>query len=224
MIGDGLSGALCVLAALAAGSSMRASRGWWQMGMTVAVAAACCASGPAGAAALVLAVIAGFVGYRFNRGAASACTQALFVTIAFVAWALPGSDSAYAVLAGGAVAALGSVVRWRTKGRGMSLQPMHLACAGACAALAYVLGTQPGALSVMAVMAMLALIGAHLSLAMSGHAAAPVARAMSMASACGLAVAAAIDGSHGALGVAAVAIAFDCARSARLAGFVRGTP
>jgi hypothetical protein len=218
-----LAGALCVFAALSAGPSMRASHAWLKAGVVVA-AAACGAIGGPGAVALVLAVVAGFIGYRFGRGAAGASAQTLFATIAFVAWMLPDPDSAFAVLAGGSVAALGCVIRMRASRESTSLRSMHLACAGACAALAYVVGAQSGAPAVVSVIAMLALIGAHLSLAMGGSTAAPLACAMSAAAACGLALAAAIGGSHGALFVAAVVIAVGCTRSATLVGIVRETP
>jgi hypothetical protein len=116
------------------------------------------------------------------------------------------------------MAALACLVCARANRESMSLQPLHLVCAGACAALAYVLGAQPGAHAVVLVVAMVALIGAHLSLAMGGAAGAPAASALSAAASCGLAVAAALGGAHGALLVAAVAIAIGCARSAALAG------
>ncbi|MCG7404265.1 hypothetical protein [Caballeronia zhejiangensis] len=205
MIADGLAGALCVLAALSAGSSMRASRGRRETGALLA--AACFASGASGGTALVLALVAGFIGYRSARATPGVSAQSLFATMAFVAWALPGPDSAYAVLAGGALAALACVVvRRHTNGASANLQSMHLACAGACAAFAYVLGVQSDVISVIA---MLALIGAH---------------ATGAAAAGGLALAAAIGGSHGALVVAAVAIAVGCTRSATLVGIVREMP
>ncbi|MDR5768295.1 hypothetical protein [Caballeronia sp. LZ028] len=220
MIADGLAGALCVLAALSAGSSMRASRGRRETGALLA--AACFASGASGGTALVLALVAGFIGYRSARATPGVSAQSLFATMAFVAWALPGPDSAYAVLAGGALAALACVVvRRHTNGASANLQSMHLACAGACAAFAYVLGVQSDVISVIA---MLAPIGAHSSPAMGANSAAPLAYAMSAAAAGGLALAAAIGGSHGALVVAAVAIAVGCTRSATLVGIVRETP
>ncbi|WP_321792847.1 hypothetical protein [Caballeronia sp. J97] len=222
---DFLAGALCVLAALSAGSSMRVgiarSRGMWEAGALLV--AACCAGGAQGVVGLVLAAVAGCVGYRSGRGGSGASTQALLATLAFVAWMLPGSGSAYAVLAGGAIAALGLVLGLGTSRESIGVQPMHLACAGACAALAYAFGAQSGALAVLPVIAMIALIGAHLSLAMGGNAAAPAASVMSAAAAGGLALAAALGGAQSALAVAAVAIAIGCARSAALAGIVRET-
>jgi len=228
---DALAGALCVLAALSAGSSMRMGaarlRAWAVAGALI-VAAACASGGPAAiaplAAALLLAAFAGLAGYRFDGGASTASTHALLATIAFVAWVLPGLNGTCGVLAGGAIAALGHLIFARTKRENLILQPLHLACAGACAALAYGLGAQPGALAVVSVIAMVALIGAHLSLAMGGAAGAPAASLMSAAAAGGLALAAAIDGTHGALAVAAVGIAIGCARSAALVGIVREAP
>lgn len=232
MTGGWLSGALCVLASLSAGASLRSGaarwRRLWEIGAVVIVAYGV-SRGP-GVAALLLAIVAGFAGYRLGRPAANASTQALLVTIAFVAWLLPdapGLSGVFAVLAGGAVAALGYMVCVRTHRETANLQPLHLACAGACAALAYVLGAQSGALAVVSVVAMVALIGAHLSLAMGGSASVPLASLMSGAASCGLAVAAAIGGVRGtnaALVVATVALAIGCARSVSFAGFVREVP
>ncbi|SPB14914.1 hypothetical protein NOV72_02145 [Caballeronia novacaledonica] len=228
---DALAGALCVLAALSAGSSMRSgavrSRALAAAGAVVVVAA--CASGGAAAlapmaAALLLATVAGLAGYRLDRNAPGASTQALLATIAFVAWMLPDLNGAYAVLAGGGIAALGKLLCARGSRENMTLPPLHLVCAGACAALAYVFGAQPDVLAVVSVVAMIALIGAHLSLAMGGVAGAPTANVLSSVAACGLAVAAAIGGRHGALVVAALAIAIGCARSAAPVGVVREAP
>ncbi|BBU29125.1 hypothetical protein BTHE68_28590 [Burkholderia sp. THE68] len=224
---DALAGALCVLAALSAGASMRAdaarSRGLWAAGAVLIVA--CGAGGASGAMALSLAVVAGCVGFRFGRGAANTSTQALFATIAFAAWVLPSANSAYAVLAGGAVGALVHLAgAWARRRESVNLQPLHLVCAGACAALAYVLGAQSGALSVVSVIAMVALIGAHLSLAMSGRAGVPVASLLSGLASCGLAATAAFNCTHGALAVAAVALAIGCARTAAVLGVARETP
>ncbi|WP_250514700.1 hypothetical protein [Caballeronia sp. INDeC2] len=226
---DALAGALCVLAALSAGSSMRGarSRALGEAGAVLILAAG--ASGAAAAiaptaAALLLAAVAGFAGYRSGLSASSASMRALLATIAFVAWVLPGANGAQAVLAGGAIAALGHLIFKRASRERMTFQPLHLACAGACAALAYVLGAQPGALAVVSVVAMVALIGAHLSLALGGGAGSSAASLLSAVAAGGLAVAAAIGGAHGALVVAAVTIAIGCARSSALVGVVREAP
>ena len=227
MIADALTGALCVLAAMSAGSSMRigAKRLPWIAGAVVV--AACGMSGAAAAVALVLAAVAGFAGFRFGRSEPNGSSQALFATIAFVAWLLPdapGLSGACAVLAGGACAALVRRMSVRVNRESVGLQPLHLACAGACAALAYVLGAQAGALAVLPVLALVVLIGAHLSLAIGGSASAPVANLMSGVSSCGLAAAAVLAGTHGALVVAAAALAIGCAQHVALAGIVREVP
>ncbi|SAL16110.1 hypothetical protein AWB74_00498 [Caballeronia arvi] len=222
MIGDALSGMLCVLAALSAGASLRvgANRSLWVAGAIAVVV--CAVSGGAGAVALSLAAVAGFAGFRLNRGAPSASTQALLATLAFVVWLLPESnDGAYAVTAGGAMAALGYLLCARFLRESANPQALHLACAGACAALAYVIGAQPGALAVVPTLALLALIGAHLSLAVGGNVSAPFAGLMAGVASCGLAIAAAMAGAHGALAVTAAVLAIGCAQSAALVGIVR---
>ncbi|SAK80867.1 hypothetical protein AWB75_05030 [Caballeronia catudaia] len=224
MIGDALSGALCVLAALSAGASMRqgAMRSLWVAGAIAVVV--CAVSGGAGTVALLLAAVAGFAGFRLNRGASSASTQALLATIAFVAWLLPYSNSVYAVAAGGAMAAPGYLLCARSNREGANQQALHLACAGACAALAYIVGAQPGVLAVVPTLALLALIGAHLSLAIGGNVGAPFAGLMTGAASCGLGIAAAIASAHGALAVTAAALAIECAQSAALVRIVREAP
>ncbi|WP_244158671.1 hypothetical protein [Caballeronia fortuita] len=193
--------------------------------MSLIIAAVCCASGAPGAIALALAVVAAVVGCRSGRFASSASTQSLLATVAFVAWALPQSGSVHAMLAGGALAALAGILFMRRTSRErLDVQSVHLACAGACAALAYILGAQSGALAVLPVVAMIALIGAHLALAMGGSAASPVAGLLSVTAACGLMLTAAVGGPHGALVVACAAIAAGSARSVAFAGPLRETP
>ncbi|SAL71236.1 hypothetical protein AWB71_04335 [Caballeronia peredens] len=225
---DVLAGALCVFAALSAGSPTRA-RAAWQAG--AGVVAACFIGGASVAAALLLAACAAFLFFRPARPAPSvpASMQSLLVTLAFIAWLLPDalrSNGAVAALAGGAAAAWFCLAEVRVTSTAPQRQgtALHLTAAGACAALAYAAGAEPGALAVLAVIAMLALIGAHLSLALGGAAGAPVASVMSGAAACGLAVAAADDG---ALVVACIALVIGCLQSsslARLVRFVRQAP
>lgn len=220
MIGGALSGALCVLAALSAGASMRAGAIRWPWVAGAAVVALCGMD----AVALSLAAVAGFAGFRLDRGPSSASAHALLATLAFVAWLLPASNSAYAAAAGGAIAALGYLACARVDRDGANAQALHLACAGACAALAYVFGAQPGAFAVLPALALLALIGAHLSLAMGGAAGVPLANGMNGAASCGLALAAVLAGTHGALVVMAAALAIGCAQSAVRVGVVREAP
>ncbi|SAK61343.1 hypothetical protein [Caballeronia ptereochthonis] len=233
---DALAGALCVLATMSAGPLPR-SRMSWLAGAAVVVA--CLVNGGPSAiapivAAFVLAALAGLVSFRSGRVAfiLPASTQASLVTLAFVAWLLPDAlrlNGALAVLTGGAITALGCLALQRTpnssrRRESVCRAPLHLAAAGACAALAYALGAQPGALAVVAVVAMVALIGAHLSLAIGGGAAAPAASLMSGAAASGLAIAAAHGGTNGALVVAAVALAIGCAQSSSFVSLARETP
>ncbi|BAN24914.1 hypothetical protein [Caballeronia insecticola] len=221
---DALAGALCVFAALSAGAPTR-TRAVWQAG--AAVVAACLLGGASIDAAILLAACAGVLFVRPMRTASgvAASMQSLLVTLAFIAWLLPDalrSNGVLAVFAGGAVAACLCFADVRFKGTVPQQQSaLHLAAAGACAALAYGLGAAPGALAVLAVIAMVALIGAHLSLALGGAAAAPVASILSGAAACGLALTAASDG---ALVVACIALAIGCVQSSPFARLVRQAP
>jgi hypothetical protein len=224
---DLLAGALCVLAAMSAGPRLR-SRALLLVGAAGVVACAADGGAPAVVGGL-LALVASFVASRSGRVGSTlpASMQASLVTVAFVAWLMPDAfrlNGASAVLAGGAIAALGWAARVRANGTTRrdhaGNAPLHLAAAGACAALAYALGAQPGALAVVAVIAMIVLIGAHLSLALGGGASAPLASVMSGAAACGLAVVA----SSGALAVACVTLAIGCAQTASFAGIAREAP
>ncbi|SAK78702.1 hypothetical protein AWB79_04935 [Caballeronia hypogeia] len=222
-----LAGALCVFVALSAGASLRAgairSRVLWEIGAVVIIA--CGVSGgmralAPGGIALLLVALAGFASYRSGRAASNspASTQALLATIAVAACLLPqahGAQSVMLLLAGGALAAAGRLASPRVLREDPNHVSFHLACAGACAALAYVFGAQSGALAVLPVLALISLIGAHLALAIGGGAGAPVASVMSGAGACGLALALTADGSHAVLVVAAVALAVGCSQEAR---------
>jgi hypothetical protein len=218
-MGDALSGALCVLAAMAAGASLRAGGARW-LWVACAVVVAAWGESPV---ALVLAAVAGFAGFRCSRAAWSASAHALLATIGFVAWLLPDSNSAFAVVAGGAVAGLGALLFARPNRESVDPQPLHLACAGACAALAYVCGAQPGALAVVPVLALVTLIGVHLALAMDSSAVALFASLLSGAASCGLAISALMTVMHGALVVAAVMLAIGCAQPAALLRIARET-
>lgn len=224
---DVLAGALCVLAAMSAAPLLR-SRMLLPVGAAVVALGVANGGAPAAIGGL-LAIVAGFVAARSGRVGSTlpASLQALLVTVAFVAWLVPDAlrlNGASAVLAGGALAALGWSARVRASGstrrESVCSAPLHFAAAGACAALAYALGAQPGALAVVAVVAMIALIGAHLSLALGGGAGAPLASLTSGAAACGLAVVT----SNGALDVACVTLAIGCAQTASFAGIAREAP
>lgn len=159
-----------------------------------------------GAALLVLGVI----GWRRPQ----VSLQSVLVTLAFVAAQWP--DGVWAICVGGlAFAACFRVqdwIRWRP--------PLHLAMAGACAALAYALGAQPGGLAVLTAVAMLMLIGAHLALAFG----VPVASLFSALAAAGLASALTMYGSHGVLAIACAVLGIGCARAVSFAGFAREAP
>jgi hypothetical protein len=183
----------------------------------------------------VLAVIGGLTwrrpGHASSASTAPASSHALLITLAFVAWRLPDvllPNGPFALCAGGVLAALWQTVRTRAKrgtpARTAERAPLHLAAAGGCAALAYAVGVQPGALAVLAVVAMIGLIGAHLALALGGAACAAVASLMSAIAAAGLAIDLAVGGTHGALAVASVLLAIGCARSVSFAGIAREAP
>ncbi|KND58357.1 hypothetical protein BSCH_00013 [Candidatus Paraburkholderia schumanniana] len=215
---DVLAGALCVLAAMSAASSMRTRLGW-QAG--AAVVAACLSGAVSGtlaplAAAFSFAVAAGLVSLRSGCAASilPASMQTMLVTIAFVAWLLPDAPHLSGALGGLAL----TRGRHPSRSVGACCPPLHLASAGACAALAYAVGAEPGFPAAVAVVAMLALIGAHLLLALAGGAGAPLASGVA---ACGLALAAASAGTDSALVVAAVTLAIACAQSSPFATIAR---
>ncbi|MDR5784005.1 hypothetical protein QCE63_31795 [Caballeronia sp. LZ065] len=162
-----------------------------------------------GAALLVLAII----GWRRPH----VSLHSVLVTLAFVAAQLP--DGALAIGTGGVLAAclrLQDGTRWRA--------PLHLAMAGACAALAYALGARPGGLAVLMAVAMLMLIGAHLALAFGGAGGVPVSSLLSALAAAGLAAALTIDGTHCVLAVACAMLGISCARGVSFAGIAREAP
>jgi hypothetical protein len=225
---DAFGGALCVLAvvamreALGAGGGLSAARrrslrevGAMGAGLVLVQAAG-------GSAEAVFAMIAAGVAaavcarFRIDRAQRLAHAHGMIAAAALASTLFAKADAPPVSTLVGAGAALAGVallsrVRFTVKDASLA-SSLHFACAGLCAVIGYAAGQQAGALAVVIVSAMAALIFSHLSMALAGPAWPALAPTLNGFAACSV-VAAGLCADSGALLVTGIALVIGCAAS-----------
>ncbi|CDY76035.1 NAD(P) transhydrogenase subunit beta [Caballeronia glathei] len=233
---DAFGGALCVFAVVAMMAALRTGgvisrarrRVLWEvggMGAAVVVAHALVGSADAVFAMIVALLLAGGTAAAFARLRVECVPHGAWMQSLIAAAALGSTLFAHAdawkapeaALAGGAlalfVACCAALARIRVKLPDASIaSSLHFACAGACAAIAYTAGLQQGALAVVIVSAMAALIGAHLTKAIADDAWPALVSTLNGYAACSV-VAAGMGLGSGVLLVTGVALSIGCVAS-----------
>ena len=228
---EAVGGALCVFAVVAMMEALRASGGLsaarrrvlWEIAAMGAVVVLAHALGGSTDAVFAMLVALGIAG-----GAAAVCArsrsdraprlmrmQGMIAAAALGSTLLAPADAPLSAVAGAVIALAGvaGFARVRLRFSDASLaSSLHFACAGVCAVIGYAAGQQAGALAVVIVSAMAALIASHLAMALAGAAWAALVSTLDGFAACSV-VAVGIAAGNDLLLVTGVALAIGCAAS-----------
>jgi hypothetical protein len=228
---DALDGALCVLAVVATMEALRASGGisaarrrvLWEIGAMGALVVLAHAAGGGASAVLSMIVALGIAGgaavvcarFGIDRAPRLSRLPGMIAAAALASTLFAKPDEPVAALVGASIALAGAALLSRLcfaiKDASL-VSSLHFACAGACAVIGYAAGQEAGALAVVIVSAMGALIFSHLTMALAGPVWPGLVSTLDGFAACSV-VAVGIVAGSGALLVTGIALAIGCAAS-----------